>query len=637
MNRSTPTEMAPAGNGLAAVATMVELLDSLHIAACLFDGDDRSLLWNGSFLRLFPEHDGFVSVGEPYAENLRRFYLNRLGPEEMGAIEQCIADGIRRHRTQTLPFVFEHRGRWLRVASQVLPGIGRMRVWTPIVAPDTQDMMPEAGDEGDGRSTLGPDGRIVHGNSRFARFFGLLSPAAACGRTHAELLAVAWAKEGGPPAPVLQTLLEGERFAGVPFELALPGRRWLRVLQNRLADGRVTSSFADISAMKQLQDDLREAHEAADRASRAKDALLATVSHELRTPLNGVLGVLSELEVQPLPREAAEHVQLALNSARGVLHLVEDILSLSRRNSGATATATEPTDPARLMREVAELLRPQAREKGIGLRALVEPGVPGMVEADAAHLRQVLLNLTGNAMKFTHRGEVTLRLAMTGRTAEGFAMMVFAVADTGIGIAADALDAIFEPHVQAGPEIARLYGGSGLGLSICRNLVQAMGGEMHVASTPGEGSRFTITLPCRELGPAVPAPPAAEALPNLPARRVLVVDDLSVNRQVARILLERLGQIVTLAGQDDEATRAMAEPFDLLLLDIEMPGLGGCGLLPVLREAAHGRPMHAVALTAHVGEEYRRMCAEAGFDGFLTKPLSLRSLADLLAGLGAAA
>ncbi len=634
MNRSAVSLARPDQERLAPIAAMVEILDSLHIGACLFDSEDRALLWNRSFLRLFPEHDGFVTVGEPYAENLRRFYRSRLSPAEMGAIDQCIAEGIARHRMQTQPFVFEHRGRWVRVASQPIPGLGRMRLWTPIAAPDTPEAMPEQGDEGDGRSTLGPDGRIAGCNARFASFFGLVSPAEAVGRTHASLVSAAWARAGGAPAAVLQTLAEGERFTGVPFELSLPGDRWLRVLQNRLADGRVVGSFADISAMKKMQAELRSAREVADRANRAKDALLATVSHELRTPLNGILGVLSVLEVQPLPEETARHVGVALNSARGLLHLVDDILSFSRREGSAAGTAAEPIDPAGLVREVVQLLGSQARGKGIGLRALAAADVPALMEADAARLRQVLINLAGNAVKFTERGEVTLQIARAGHAADGRTMLCFTVSDTGIGIPARALDAIFEPHVQADPEIGQRYGGSGLGLSICRSLVQAMGGEISVTSTLGQGSWFSVTLPCRELTPpAAPAPPPAETLPRLPALRVLVVDDQAVNREVARILLERLGQSVTLAGRDEEALLAIAEPFDLLLLDLEMPGLGGIGLLQALRSAAPGRPMQAVALTGHAGEEYRTLCAEAGFDGFLTKPLVLRDLADMIAGM----
>ncbi len=636
MNRSALSLARPDQERLAPIVAMAEILDSLHIGLCLFDAEDRALLWNRSFLRLFPEHDGFVSVGEPYAENLRRFYRSRLSPAEMGAIDQCIAEGIARHRMQTQPFVFEHRGHWVRVASQPVPGLGRMRVWTPIAAPDTPEALPEQGDEGDGRSTLGPDGRIAGCNARFASFFGLVSPAEAVGRSHAALVTAAWSRAGGVPPDVLQTLAEGERFTGVPFELALPGDRWLRVLQNRLADGRVVGSFADISAMKKLQAELRTAREAADRANRAKDALLATVSHELRTPLNGILGVLSVLESQPLPEATSRHVGVALNSARGLLHLVDDILSFSRREGTATTTASEPIDPARMVREVVQLLSPQVQAKGIGLRALVAADVPGMVEADAARLRQVLINLAGNAVKFTERGEVTLQLARAGRAADGRAMLSFTVSDTGIGIPARALEAIFEPHVQADPEIARRYGGSGLGLSICRTLVQAMGGEITVTSTLGQGSWFSVVLPCRELAPA--APPPADALPSLPTLRVLVVDDQAVNREVARILLERLGQSVTLAGRDEEALHAIEEPFDLLLLDLEMPGLGGIGLLQALRAAApHDRPMHAVALTGHAGEEHRTLCAEAGFDGFLTKPLCLRDLADMIVDvLGAA-
>jgi signal transduction histidine kinase len=625
-----PGKRAPSAP-IDSVAGVIDILDSLHIGACLFDEEDRTLLWNGSFLRLFPEHDGFVAAGEPYAENLRRFYRVRLSPTEMGAIDQCIAEGIARHRAQTQPFVFEHRGRWVRVASKPLPGLGRMRIWTPIAAPDTPDAFPDQGDEGDGRSEVGPDGRIARCNSRFASLFGLVTTGAASGRTHAALVSAVWAKAGGAPAAVMQTLAEGERFAGVPFELALPEDRWLRVLQYRLADGRVVSSFADVTAAKRIQTELSAARENAERVNRAKDGLLAAVSHELRTPLNGILGVLSVLETRPLPQEAADQVGVALQSTHGLLHLVDDILSFSQRQGAMPIATIEAIDPAQLVRDVVQLLAPQARAKGIGIRAAIAGDLAGRVEVDAARLRQVLVNLAGNALKFTERGEVTVHLSQQGRTADGKAVLSFAVLDTGIGIPASAQQAIFLPHVQAGPEIAGRYGGSGLGLAICRTIVQGMGGEIAVASTEGEGSQFSFSLSCREVAPA--PPPVLEALPTLPALRVLVVDDLAINREVARILLERLGQVVVLAGRDEDAFAALATPPDLLLLDLDMPGLGGIGLLAALRAAAPGRRIRAVALTGHTGEEHRRLCVEAGFDGFLTKPLSLRALAGMIVGV----
>lgn len=643
----TDSLLGSAAGNLSDYRLMAETLDSLHIGLCLFDDEDRVLLWNQSFVRLFPEHAGHIAVGEHYRLNLQRFYTARLRPDHLHSMEQSIVEGLARHHAQSQPFIFEHRGQWLRVASQPVPNVGRIRIWTPIAPPRADsafepgtararlpEIMPFAAGGGDGASIVDGAGRISSANALFATFFGLADPAEAIGRTHAEVYAAAWAHEPGGAEMAglwLNTLAEGERFTGAPFELPLPQRRWLRVLQQRTPDGPVVSSFADISAMKALQRELGQAREAAETANRAKDGFLATVSHELRTPMNGVLGMLDLLDDGGLSTEQAQRVSIARQSAEALLGLVDEILAFSRLEARPQAREWSPTRPGQILDAVARLMQPRATQKGLALRWMLEADVPDAVLGDPERLRQVLLNLIGNAVKFTERGSVTLA-ARRGADLPGdrFALE-FMVEDTGIGIAPTAQATIFDPFIQADDGIGRRFGGTGLGLAICRRLVRAMDGEISVESAPGQGSRFTFKVACKPLRPsasAAPLPNRPAVVPELLGLRVLVVDDHPTNREVARLQLERLGLIATTVQGGAEAVLACQEPFGLILMDLEMPGMDGFAALRAIRSS--GLPAAqapVIALTAHVGSEHRARCLDAGMTGVVTKPIRAAELA----------
>ena len=634
---------------------LADILDSLHLGVYLLDENDCALLWNRTFLRLFPEHAGHITVGEPYAENLRRFYLVRLLPEELGSIEQRIAAGILRHQTQMAPFIFEHRGQWVRVASQSAPGIGRIRIWTPIAPPEgtsalspasgqapPQQVMPFAADDGDGASLIDAAGRITWVNRRFARFFHLVSPEEAIGRTHAEVFGSAWRHEPGGDDVArrwLQTWAEAERFTGAPFELPLPGGEWLRILLQRRADNTIISSFADITAMKRLQQKLSEAGEAAEKANRAKDEFLATVSHELRTPMNGILGMLDLLDDGRLGLDQSERLGLARQSAEALLGLLDDILTFSRLEAGHIQTEQLPASPAGILNTAIRLMQPRATEKGLTLHWTLAPDVPAMVLCDPARLRQVLLNLIGNAVKFTARGEITVTGKRTDTLPDGRFLLEIAVTDTGIGIPAAATETIFTRFVQADSGISRKFGGTGLGLAICRQLVGIMGGKISVVSTEGQGSCFRFSVLCGPVEmPAQVASPAApeEGGPVLPPLRVLVVDDNAINREVARLHLERLGLTVVTVASGAEALVACLAAFDLILVDLQMPEMDGYETARAIRTSGlPGAGTPIVALTAHAGDRHRALCLAAGMQGFIAKPIRMKSLAmEIAAAIG---
>jgi CheY-like chemotaxis protein len=315
-------------------------------------------------------------------------------------------------------------------------------------------------------------------------------------------------------------------------------------------------------------------------------------------------------------------------AGRGLAGLLNDLLDLSRVEAGRMEIAAEPLRPGDVLRQTAEALRQQATDKGLAISAEVEDGAPEWLDGDEQRLRQILFNLAGNAIKFTERGRVALRLRPDGER------LLFEVEDTGMGIPRDQIHRLFESFTQIDDSTTRRHQGTGLGLAIVKNLVELMGGEVWVESEPGEGSAFRFTLPLRPIqdgnpgGPAPRSGTAEEA--SAPAKRVLVVEDNEINRMVARRLLDKLGHECRVAGDGAQALDILAEqPFDLVLMDIQMPGMDGLETVRRLRAGKAGevnRRTPVAALTAHAGSGDRERAREAGIGGYLPKPLDLNEL-----------
>jgi signal transduction histidine kinase/CheY-like chemotaxis protein/HPt (histidine-containing phosphotransfer) domain-containing protein len=386
-------------------------------------------------------------------------------------------------------------------------------------------------------------------------------------------------------------------------------------------------------SLQQLAESLHVAQREAEAASQAKSAFLANMSHELRTPFQGVLGMLSLLRESGLNARQVDYARTASESADHLLVILNDILDMSKLESGTLQLNPQPVNLQRLMADVEALMRPQAVAKGLAWHATVDRALPEQVLADATRVRQVLFNLTSNALKFSDAGSVMLDAKQRGD------QLTFSVADTGIGMDEAALARLFQRFSQADQTPSRRHGGAGLGLEISRNLARLMGGDIEVTSRPGEGSTFVFRFP---LVPA-PADAAAGAAPGaqaaMPRLQVLVAEDHPVNRKYLAALLDSLGHEVHFAEDGQAAVRAVrGRHFDAVLMDLHMPLLDGVAATQAIRALpGSGAGVPIIALTADAFAETRDRCLAAGMNGFLIKPVNVQELAAALAARGAPA
>jgi len=393
--------------------------------------------------------------------------------------------------------------------------------------------------------------------------------------------------------------------------------------------------------------ELRQANVRLEEISRLKSDFLANMSHELRTPMNAIIGFAELLSETPLDNEQAEYAKTISQSAASLLAQVNDILDLAKIEAGKLELEHIPFPLADIVAGVTTMFRLVAREKGVELSCRIDGRLPPLLVGDGNRLRQILVNLVGNALKFTEQGRIVMAVERVPGE-KGRVVGRFSVQDTGIGIPADRVEAIFDKFTQADSSTTRRYGGTGLGLAICRQLVELMGGRLMVESEPGRGSVFSFLLPLDEArAEGVSADRGKDVASSLQkAARVLLVEDNIVNQRLATILVQREGLEVKVAANGIVALECLRqEIFDLVLMDVQMPGMDGmeatrkireieedpavCREYAGLRDRPH--PLPIVGLTAHSRKEDEEACYKAGMNGFLVKPIVKTKLVRILA------
>ncbi|WP_374261102.1 response regulator [Zoogloea sp.] len=484
----------------------------------------------------------------------------------------------------------------------------------------------------DGILVLDADGRIVNMNRRLAGLWQLPEDLLARHDDDAILDHLANAVE--EPAALLTLLTAHSQHLTETFDtLALrdgrifeassrPARRDEEVI------GRVFC-ITDVTERHKAEQALIAARDAATSASRAKSDFLAMMSHEIRTPMNGIIGMAQLLQMTPQSEEQREYIGTILSSSEALLGIINDILDYSKIEARKLSLEKIGFDLRQLVGDVDKLFRPKARDQGLGFDTRIDERLPHVILGDPNRLRQILVNLVGNAFKFTASGRIDV-LAEACESAPGRIGLRFTVRDTGIGIAADKCRHIFTPFEQADMSTTRRYGGTGLGLSICRMLCGLMDGKIGVISTEGAGSQFWFTV---QLEPCA----GESSTPSLAARpilrrstRILVVEDNPINCTVISRMLERFGAHDIALASDGETAIALCgeRSFDLIFMDARMPRMDGLTATRRLREAGHRT--HIIGVSADAMSEERDAALAAGMDDYLPKPISHDALADAI-------
>ncbi len=625
-------------------ALLLSALEALPDGFVLFDADDRVALYNERYRELYRESADLITVGTSYEHGLREGVRRGQYPEARGREEAWIAERLRQHRDPQGPV--EQRttdGRWVRILERRTPTGETVGLRVDITEiREREEALQRSEERLRAIMDATPDcifcvdgaGRAVDVNQAVETVFGYRR-ADIIGRRPVEIVIPERFRPGLEEG--LRRYVEGGE---VPDARARHEMKAVRAdgsefsCEVTIAAARsperhmVVACLRDVTARKQREYELRQAKEAAEIADRAKSDFIARMSHEIRTPMNAVIGLSSLLVHTPLDAVQKQHVDMIEQSATHLLSLINDILDFSRLDAGRSDLVVRPLDVQDLVQGAVAVARSLPGAARLEISSNLAPDVPPRLVGDARRLNQILLNLLGNAVKFTDDGAVTLSCRLVERRT-GAVRVRFAVDDTGIGISPGMRSRLFLPFEQGTEAAARHAGGTGLGLAICRQLVESMGGAIGVDSNPGAGSTFWFELDfdVAATDAGATAPPDTRA--NGPLA-VLVGEDVPSHQILVRSLLEKLGHRVEIVA-DGSAALAAAKTgrFDLLMMNVRMPVMDGLAASRAIR-ALEGPPastLPIIALTAFGQPEDKARALAAGADDCLAKPIRPHELA----------
>ncbi|WP_209016032.1 ATP-binding protein [Roseibium sp. RKSG952] len=489
----------------------------------------------------------------------------------------------------------------------------------------------------DGFVLYDADDRLVLCNSKYREFYASSAEFIKEGERFEDIIRNGAAR--GQYVPDIQNVDEWvemrlalHRNPGEAMEQHLDDGRWLRVIESRTSEGGLVGFRVDITELKHREEDLRQEKERAEVANEAKAKFLAMMSHEIRTPLNGVLGILSLLSDTGLTQEQKMYVRTARDSGRALLELINDILDFTKLEARRMELDVSRFRLHKVLYGIVDLFAPIAREKKLALKLEYPRSVPTAVSADAGRIRQVVLNLVSNALKFTEMGSVIVSVSIE-REDPVKPTFLISVTDSGIGIPKDKHETLFGEFTTVDTRYARKQGGTGLGLAICKQLAELMGGTVRVESMPGAGSTFLFSVPLT-LAKMEDTPSGTEErqvgiLP--PGLRILLAEDNATNQIVVSHALEKAGCDVDIANNGKEAVRySEMRNYDCILMDISMPEMDGLEATRHIREAERNQRVPIIALTAYSLQGDRETFLKAGMDDFLSKPVEKDDLIAMI-------
>jgi PAS domain S-box-containing protein len=610
------------------------------------DAHQRIILFNAAAEKMF-----CCSAAEAIGQPLDRFIPERFRAAHAGHVKAFGESGITSHVMNPVPSL-----RALRADGEEFPMeasisqvvVGGQEVFTVILRDITERKRAEQAlieSEAKFRQLANsipqlawiarPDGWTFWYNDRWYEYTGT---------TPEQMEGWGW-QSVHDPRELLQVM---ERWkasiaTGQPFEMEFPLRaadgrfRWFltRVMPFRDPEGRMVLWFGtstDITTQREVAEHLQRARAVAEAANVAKSHFLANISHELRTPLNSILGMVDLALPKQVDRTVAEFLKTAKDSADLLLVLLNDLVDCAKIEFGELHLESLPFSLRPALDQITRVLTARADEKGINFSCRIAPEVPDALVGDRVRLQQVLLNLGGNGIKFTERGEVAVAVSVESQDAAQVCL-AFAVRDTGIGISAAESERLFQPFAQADPSTTRRFGGAGLGLSIASSLVGLMGGRISVESQPQQGStfRFAIRLPLAKQQLLVRETPGTR-FSATSSLRILLVEDNPANQKFATFMLKERGHEVDIAGDGQQGCgMAQQNQYDVILMDVQMPVMDGLEATKAIRAWEEGRSrVPIVAVTAHAMKEDRERCLAAGMDGYLSKPIDAGEMFAML-------